>query len=52
MPAGDFVRWCRQVLDLLGQIADATDAPEPIRRTARQAMAAMTRGVLAYSIMS
>ena len=23
MPAGDFVRWARQVVDLLGQIAEA-----------------------------
>jgi ATP-dependent RNA helicase HelY len=51
MPAGDFVRWSRQVLDLLGQLAEAAGAPEPIRRTARQAMTAVTRGVLAYSVM-
>jgi ATP-dependent RNA helicase HelY len=49
MPAGDFVRWCRQVLDLLGQIAEASGTPEPVRKTARQAMTAVTRGVLAYS---
>ncbi|GGM24268.1 DEAD/DEAH box helicase [Dactylosporangium sucinum] len=52
MPAGDFVRWSRQVLDLLGQLAEATGAPEGVRRTARQAMAAVTRGVLAYSVMA
>ncbi|MEU3463951.1 hypothetical protein ABZ721_28870, partial [Streptomyces sp. NPDC006733] len=23
MPAGDFVRWCKQVIDVLGQISDA-----------------------------
>ncbi|GAA0725660.1 DEAD/DEAH box helicase [Dactylosporangium roseum] len=51
MPAGDFVRWSRQVLDLLDQLTDATGVPEPVRRTARQAMTAMTRGVLAYSVM-
>jgi ATP-dependent RNA helicase HelY len=52
MPAGDFVRWSRQVLDLLGQLADAAGAPDAVRRSARQAMAAMTRGVLAYSVMA
>ncbi|GAA2619800.1 DEAD/DEAH box helicase [Dactylosporangium fulvum] len=51
MPAGDFVRWSRQVLDLLDQLTGATGATEPVRRTARQAMTAMTRGVLAYSVM-
>ncbi|WP_433205056.1 DEAD/DEAH box helicase [Dactylosporangium sp. CS-047395] len=51
MPAGDFVRWSRQVLDLLGQLAEATGAPDGVRRTARQAMTAVTRGVLAYSVM-
>jgi len=52
MPAGDFVRWCRQVLDLLGQLAEASGAPEPVRKAARQAMGALTRGVLAYSVMA
>ncbi len=52
MPAGDFVRWSRQVLDLLGQLADAPGASDGVRRTARQATAAMTRGVLAYSVMA
>ena len=47
MPAGDFVRWARQVLDLLGQLAEAGD-PE-MRRTARLAMGDVRRGVLAYS---
>ena len=48
MPAGDFVRWARQVVDLLGQIADAGGASTKVRATARQAMAAISRGVLAY----
>jgi ATP-dependent RNA helicase HelY len=48
MPAGDFVRWARQVLDLLGQIKDATGASEGIRDSARKAIAAVNRGVLAY----
>jgi ATP-dependent RNA helicase HelY len=49
MPAGDFVRWARQVLDLLGQIAEAAGADSGLRSTARQAIGAVNRGVLAYS---
>ena len=45
MAAGDFVRRCKQVVDLLGQIAQAAD-PE-IARTARRASDAMLRGVVA-----
>jgi ATP-dependent RNA helicase HelY len=48
MPAGDFVRWARQVLDLLGQIKDASGASPGVRETARKAIAAVNRGVLAY----
>ena len=48
MPAGDFVRWARQVLDLLGQIKDAAGASDEVRATARKATAAVNRGVLAY----
>jgi len=48
MPAGDFVRWARQVLDLLGQLKDAPAAPSGVRETARKAIAAVNRGVLAY----
>ncbi|MBU2664500.1 DEAD/DEAH box helicase [Actinoplanes bogorensis] len=48
MPAGDFVRWARQVLDLLGQLREASAASQDLRDTARQAIAAVNRGVLAY----
>ncbi|MEU4567877.1 DEAD/DEAH box helicase [Micromonospora sp. NPDC023956] len=48
MPAGDFVRWARQVVDLLGQLADSGGASSDLRATARQAIAAVNRGVLAY----
>ncbi|HEU4346482.1 MAG TPA: helicase-related protein, partial [Actinoplanes sp.] len=48
MPAGDFVRWARQVLDLLGQLKDATASSPEVRETARLAIAAVNRGVLAY----
>ncbi|MEP7034536.1 MAG: DEAD/DEAH box helicase [Dermatophilaceae bacterium] len=44
--AGDFVRRCKQVVDLLGQIGDS--APEPaLSVTARRAMDAVMRGVVA-----
>nr|MDT0657587.1 DEAD/DEAH box helicase [Micromonospora sp. DSM 115978] len=48
MPAGDFVRWARQVVDLLGQLADASGGSAELRATARQAIVAINRGVLAY----
>jgi ATP-dependent RNA helicase HelY len=48
MPAGDFVRWARQVVDLLGQLAEAVGASTEVRSTARQAMSAINRGVLGY----
>ena len=48
LPAGDFVRWARQVLDLLGQIAEVPGVSTPVRETARQAMDQINRGVLAY----
>jgi ATP-dependent RNA helicase HelY len=49
MPAGDFVRWARQVIDLLSQIADAPGGSQALRQNARSAMDAINRGVLAYS---
>jgi ATP-dependent RNA helicase HelY len=52
MPAGDFVRWARQVIDLLGQISDAPGASTALKETARLAMDGINRGVLAYSSVS
>jgi ATP-dependent RNA helicase HelY len=53
LSAGDFVRWCKQVLDLLEQLA-AVPAPggelEPLSGTARAAAAAVRRGVVAQSM--
>ncbi|GAA0965629.1 DEAD/DEAH box helicase [Actinocorallia libanotica] len=48
MTAGDFVRAIKQLMDLLGQIADAA-GPGPVRDTARKAADEMRRGVVAYS---
>jgi ATP-dependent RNA helicase HelY len=49
MTAGDFVRWCKQLVDLLSQIALVAAAGSPVRRTSRQAIDAVRRGVVAYS---
>ncbi|GAA4895674.1 ATP-dependent RNA helicase HelY [Stackebrandtia albiflava] len=49
MPAGDFVRWTRQTIDLLGQIAEAAGAESPLSGTAREAADALKRGVVAAS---
>jgi ATP-dependent RNA helicase HelY len=43
---GDFVRWCRQVLDLLDQVRNAAPQPE-MRVTAKRAIDAIRRGVVA-----
>jgi ATP-dependent RNA helicase HelY len=44
--AGDFVRWCRQVLDLLDQVRNAAPDAE-LRGTARRAINDVRRGVVA-----
>lgn len=46
LSAGDFVRRCKQLIDLLDQIADAS-GDEVIRRTARKAVDQVMRGVVA-----
>ena len=48
LPAGDFVRWVRQLIDLLGQVADAV-GDGPLRPVAEQAVTRLRRGVVAYS---
>ncbi|WP_258723144.1 DEAD/DEAH box helicase [Cellulomonas sp. NS3] len=48
LAAGDFVRWCKQVIDLLDQLAQS--APDPhVRHTAGRAVGALRRGVVSYS---
>ncbi|NHC47326.1 DEAD/DEAH box helicase [Motilibacter aurantiacus] len=49
LAAGDFVRWCKQLMDLLGQLADAAPDGSSVRGTARQAIDKVRRGVVAYS---
>lgn len=46
LSAGDFVRWCRQVIDLLDQIHGTADDVE-VAATAAKAVRAIRRGVVA-----
>ena len=46
LSAGDFVRWCRQVLDLADQVRNAAPSPE-LRAVAKRAIADVRRGVVA-----
>ncbi|MFC4785080.1 DEAD/DEAH box helicase [Nocardioides sp. MAHUQ-72] len=48
LAAGDFVRWMKQLLDLAGQVAEAA-GDLPLRSTAREVVARLRRGVVAYS---
>ena len=45
--AGDFVRWCRQVIDLLDQVRGVADAGSPVTAAATGAVRALRRGVVA-----
>jgi ATP-dependent RNA helicase HelY len=52
LAAGDFVRWCKQVIDLLGQIelaAAESEGGAALRRAAKDAVDGVRRGVVAYS---
>jgi ATP-dependent RNA helicase HelY len=46
LSAGDFVRWCRQVLDLADQVRNAAPTPE-LRAAAKRAINDIRRGVVA-----
>ena len=46
--AGDFVRWTRQVIDVLGQIQQAASQPE-LKDIAGRAALAIDRGVVGYA---
>ncbi|HEY5516392.1 MAG TPA: DEAD/DEAH box helicase [Pengzhenrongella sp.] len=48
LAAGDFVRWCKQVIDLLDQIAQAAPSAR-MREVAHRAVVGLRRGVVAYS---
>ncbi|NUT92815.1 MAG: DEAD/DEAH box helicase [Saccharothrix sp.] len=47
--AGDFVRWCRQVIDFLDQIRDVVGTDDPVGGTAKRAVDALRRGVVAMA---
>jgi ATP-dependent RNA helicase HelY len=49
LTAGDFVRWTRQVIDVLGQVTVALETDDPMRSTAHEAVDAINRGVIAYT---
>jgi ATP-dependent RNA helicase HelY len=46
LSAGDFVRWCRQVLDLLDQVRNAAPT-SGLRTSAKRSIEAIRRGVVA-----
>jgi ATP-dependent RNA helicase HelY len=47
LSAGDFVRWSRQVIDLLDQIRDVLGRADRVGATAAEAVKALRRGVVA-----
>nr|WP_221473028.1 DEAD/DEAH box helicase [Amycolatopsis umgeniensis] len=47
LSAGDFVRWSRQVIDLLDQIRDVLGRADPVGAAASDAVKALRRGVVA-----
>lgn len=49
MAAGDFVRWCRQAIDLLDQVREAVPREHPLHGNARRARDLVDRGIVAYS---
>jgi ATP-dependent RNA helicase HelY len=49
LAAGDFVRWCRQAVDLLDQIREAVPRDHPLHAHARKARDLVDRGIVAYS---
>ncbi|MGA8112651.1 MAG: DEAD/DEAH box helicase [Actinocatenispora sp.] len=51
MPAGDFVRWTRQVIDLLDQVSVAA-GESPLRSSCRKAIEAVKRGVVTYTSLT
>jgi ATP-dependent RNA helicase HelY len=49
LTAGDFVRWCKQVMDFLGQLVAASPG-SPLAEAARTAIDSIRRGVVAVTI--
>ncbi|GAB3884521.1 hypothetical protein GCM10029964_045670 [Kibdelosporangium lantanae] len=51
LSAGDFVRWCRQVIDLLDQIKDVLGTGDEVGATAAEAVSDIRRGVVAMGTL-
>jgi ATP-dependent RNA helicase HelY len=49
--AGDFVRWCRQVADLLDQLRRVLGGDDPLAASAAAAISGLRRGVVAAGAM-
>jgi ATP-dependent RNA helicase HelY len=49
LSAGDFVRWCRQVIDLLDQVRNVSGRGDAVGAAAEGAVAALRRGVVAMA---
>jgi ATP-dependent RNA helicase HelY len=47
--AGDFVRWAKQVVDLLQQLRQVADPGTELAVASKEAIARVQRGVVAYS---
>ena len=47
LSAGDFVRWCRQVIDLLDQLRGVCTESSPVGSAAARAIVSIRRGVVA-----
>ncbi|GAB4100050.1 DEAD/DEAH box helicase [Sinomonas halotolerans] len=52
LAAGDFVRWVRQVIDLLDQLADVPGIEPRLSRLCHEAIRGVRRGVVAYSAVA
>jgi ATP-dependent RNA helicase HelY len=50
MPAGDFVRWAKQTIDLLDQLSQVTTGQ--LQKTARLSLDNVRRGIVAYSTVN
>ena len=52
LAAGDFVRWTKQVIDLLGQLSQVPSLPGDFARVCRSAVDLLRRGVVAYTVVA
>ena len=52
LAAGDFVRWAKQVVDLLDQLAKIPQLDPRLARICRESIDLVRRGVVAYSTVA